>query len=1460
MSQTVKLGGELVPQTVSKIALDAKYIIDRENNGVKQSDINHAVGNLSGGSNFVTLLATIADTNIGAVFTRENVTPAVNTLYRIGNWKHDGSPKYNVNYYSVYGANGTTIDDLVPVALSEIGIDTQPTPGSTNLITSGAVAASIVYDISAAHSGAGYETLAAALGTNGNNVPDSVRKGGMSIKFIKTTPASYSVVKTEGLETQPTGTEVSVNPNINSGTYTAAQLNGAFSTLPTSSALTYWMAVSGETTTYTKWVISLVQNSDNKYVQYRLMSDTFNTTLANWQGIDDEPTDGSNNLVKSGGVKQALDKEALEVGFYQNINGNDNTASYGQVINIRDTTSIIVVPQKFSWSQENVTGAIFFVQKSENGKTNWDSIPGTGASKGGVVSPFYEITPDGTYNYIRLAIRADVGETVDFDVVATKSISHQFLKFKKDVQDYLAEGYVYAGIATAATAPGTPSGKVFYVATAAGTYTNFNSLVLTQGINVLKYNGTAWSVEQIWGVDDEPTAGSENLIKSGGVKQALDKEALERGFYNNISGNDNTAAYGQIIDVRGATSIVIAPQKFSWPQNNVTGTIFFVQKSENGTSNWNSIPGTGVSKGGVVSPFYEITPDGTYNYIRLAIRADVGESVDFDVVTTNSISHQFLKFRKDVQDYQSVRERAVAISMPNDTTKAKTYMLAASNANLNTAIEDLHNIGGGVINLLNWNTNGLPIQMAYDDVALVGLSPEYTRIGTTQQAGSIVVGDGVTAKVSNIHFNAMYKCKKNSKLILHNVVIEHPLQSIGTIHFDGEAPSVYYMCSSDSSSKAYFFEEISTSDDAGAAIQSTLDNYTEVYLAIGTYNTTTTIKLNSNNLLSCVSQTYRASINRQQSGNYCIMANTNAKNTTVQRLYCNSFIRLDMNNGENGHLIDTVFNGKYLAKDVWVACKGVNTFKLGKNFNESLTLQGIIELLTYPYRVVYDDNSVKYRIEVYGKCSETNANSVNINDTLEIEGMTDDAELSFTINNNQSALCLYDREGEENHTSIKNLKLTMYGTYGGWQYGVLHVGSNWAYLENLEIRNYHDCATPRSASDIDTAPNTVVDGDRKQGCVISINHYDNDCHTEFHNVKSYGSPYGFKNCRGFYVMRGSPKFYNCVGVGGGYGRYGYGWVLHHASKPYMYNCIGIGSPYGWGLNNGIQFQMNTEALLFNCIGIGNTNKQRYSNGNKNMVVLNTLSEASHGYCCYMEVHPTLMNCVGYAADVDGSYAFAAGFDSRPQIEGGYYGKEVKVICNKVSLTDDVTSQVIDAGNSLYPTELKCIGFRDTLANMPTGQKVVIKVDGTIICEATESVQQQCPPISNPIVPTGSVVTCEVVDSNNEPVSNANLNFDVIVRYMGHNQMTAIYIENSASPRIRHATLSGNLLADGLHINCPDTADYLIDECTIDVPSTNYAIKSSSQKAVKVVNCVMTSGNVQNVTFVQTTTLGSNVVI
>ena len=48
------------------------------------------------------------------------------------------------------------------------------------------------------------------------------------------------------------------------------------------------------------------QSSDNKYVQYRLMSTAWSNIIADWQGVDNEPTAGSNNLVNSGGVAEKL--------------------------------------------------------------------------------------------------------------------------------------------------------------------------------------------------------------------------------------------------------------------------------------------------------------------------------------------------------------------------------------------------------------------------------------------------------------------------------------------------------------------------------------------------------------------------------------------------------------------------------------------------------------------------------------------------------------------------------------------------------------------------------------------------------------------------------------------------------------------------------------------------------------------------------------------------------------------------------------------------------------------------------------------------------------------------------------------------------------------------------------------------------------------------------------------------
>ena len=74
--------------------------------------------------------------------------------------------------------------------------------------------------------------------------------------------------------------------------------------------------------------IRFVQSSDNKYVQYRLMSDTFNTTETNWQGVDDEPTTGSDNLVKSGGIYKEISNKVSKDGEGITIVSDDSNTFY----------------------------------------------------------------------------------------------------------------------------------------------------------------------------------------------------------------------------------------------------------------------------------------------------------------------------------------------------------------------------------------------------------------------------------------------------------------------------------------------------------------------------------------------------------------------------------------------------------------------------------------------------------------------------------------------------------------------------------------------------------------------------------------------------------------------------------------------------------------------------------------------------------------------------------------------------------------------------------------------------------------------------------------------------------------------------------------------------------------------------------------------------------------------------
>ena len=94
-------------------------------------------------------------------------TGSKDTIYRVSNYNGSTS-QVDASVYSEYAWNGSQYIFLC--VKSQIGE---------------------VFDISVYNNNAKYADLAAALGTNGANIPEDLRKGGMSIKFVQSSDNKY---------------------------------------------------------------------------------------------------------------------------------------------------------------------------------------------------------------------------------------------------------------------------------------------------------------------------------------------------------------------------------------------------------------------------------------------------------------------------------------------------------------------------------------------------------------------------------------------------------------------------------------------------------------------------------------------------------------------------------------------------------------------------------------------------------------------------------------------------------------------------------------------------------------------------------------------------------------------------------------------------------------------------------------------------------------------------------------------------------------------------------------------------------------------------------------------------------------------------------------------------------------------------------------------------------------------
>lgn len=222
---------------------------------------------------------------VGDIVTVVNsTTPSENGIYSYegttDGWKYQSSFNFQLEQIRSQNTNTAPSSKLFDDKINELASDIVQVETDLNALEQEQIQGG-VYDVSSHNDGAVFESLSTLLGSANLStlIPTSVRRGGMSIRFV--------------------------------------------------------------------------QSSDNKYVQYRYMGTvttaaTF-TNVANWQGVDDEPTAESNNLVKSGGVKEYLDlldikhtndQEFVRVSDKIAIQGYYNTNSGWNIGNIVSPTVI----------------------------------------------------------------------------------------------------------------------------------------------------------------------------------------------------------------------------------------------------------------------------------------------------------------------------------------------------------------------------------------------------------------------------------------------------------------------------------------------------------------------------------------------------------------------------------------------------------------------------------------------------------------------------------------------------------------------------------------------------------------------------------------------------------------------------------------------------------------------------------------------------------------------------------------------------------------------------------------------------------------------------------------------------------------------------------------------------------------------------------------------------------------
>lgn len=297
-------------------------------------------------------------------------------------------------------------------------------------------------------------------------------------------------------------------------------------------------------------------------------------------------------------------------------------------------------------------------------------------------------------------------------------------------------------------------------------------------------------------------------------------------------------------------------------------------------------------------------------------------------------------------------------------------------------------------------------------------------------------------------------------------------------------------------------------------------------------------------------------------------------------------------------------------------------------------------------------------------------------------------------------------------TTIKDIHFVKTGCFNYRNSPAVSVLSPNTIFRNCVFENASSSPSPFNNSTQEIGAEDT-NGCRRHGISVTIAEYGAKCRTEFHDCIGIASPYGFQSSRGWYLMSGTPKLFNCIGYGGGIGEFGHGIISHDASAAELFSCVAYAGEHTYRQGAGFRYQAHGSSNLHNCVGYGSRGTQVKSNGvpeativdycitlgitdtsflytnevfsydnltikaiddgynasrlllgnninNSDVEIVELGSVSEEGFGISMWAHngePLLDNCIGYSGHGINSKALHIVSESNPVINGGNFGEE-----------------------------------------------------------------------------------------------------------------------------------------------------------------------------------------------------------